>query len=203
MQTKKETVWLYDWSRPLLGFSTNLHAMTRIDASHAGNVVLVPKDDDRNELAILALHPGMPYVVNPRHVVGLIEVNGTPVRITSLWRLRSLGNWLRLRLRYLVFQGPGKLILQGHRGVRCSAAGQGQAISQAAIIGFDATLTYSVTRCETFASYLSGAQELFHDSFEGEGVYLYEVSPHGAQRAGPSLWWQRFVDAWLRVFGIG
>lgn len=69
---------------------------------------------------------------------------------------------------------------------------------------FSANLAYATTRCETFAAYLMGNQELFNDQFtQGPGVYIYQEMPlqgQGGIVAGKGL--QGLADSILKAFGI-
>ncbi len=111
---------------------------------------------------------------------------------------------MELVLRFLIFHGPAKLIVKGCRGIRVEQAGKGRSINQAATIGFSANLAYSNTRCETFASYLMGKQELFNDKFAGEnGFYFYEETPHFGKKTGiTGRGIEGVTDSILKIFGI-
>ncbi|MBK9571210.1 MAG: hypothetical protein IPO43_00185 [Rhodoferax sp.] len=131
--------------------------------------------DPFSEVGILSLPEGAALVMQPHSLVGVVQPTGSPVRITSHWRLTSLHAWLTLQLRYLAFHGPARLIVQGGRGVRIERADAGRSINQAATIGFTANLAYSTRRCETFSAYWLGRQELLNDSFKGaQGFFVYE-----------------------------
>jgi uncharacterized protein (AIM24 family) len=128
------------------------------------------------------------------------------MEISRHWRLFSLHAWVTLQLRYLVFHGPGRLILKGCRGVRAESPDPGnpRIINQAATIGFSANLDYSNTRCETFVSYLRGKEDLFNDLFAGgPGRFVYEEMPSGTRNPGlTGRGLEGFVDATLKVFGV-
>lgn len=114
------------------------------------------------------------------------------------------GAWLTLQLRYLVFHGPAQLLIKGCRGIRVERAGSGRRINQAATIGFSANVEYSTSRCETFASYLMGNQELLNDGFSGEvGFYVYEELPNYGRRSGiAGRGLEGLTDSVLKVFGV-
>ena len=57
-------------------------------------------------------------------------------------------------------------------------------MNQSMTIGFSADLEYSVVRCETFVSYLTGEDSLFNDRFSGTGVCIYEEVPSSRRAAG-------------------
>ena len=112
---------------------------------------------------------------------------------------------------------------QGCRGVRIERADGGRAINQAATIGFSANLPYATRRCETFAAYLFGQQELLNDQFgsapsEGHGsdptgstdarpqtagFYVYEEMPHAGKKTGiTGRGLEGLTDSVLKVFGV-
>jgi hypothetical protein len=125
------------------------------------------------------------------------------MRITRHWRLGSLQSWLTLQLRFLVFHGPGQLVMKGCRGIRIESAGTGRLINQAATLGFSANLDYANTRCETFVSYWTGKEDLFNDLFTGKsGVYVYEEMPDLKRTTGVGRHLEGFTDAILKVFGV-
>ena len=155
------------------------------------------------EVGIIELPEGAAFVCQARSLAGVIQRQGRPVRITRHWRLNSLQSWLTLQLRFLVFHGPGQLVLKGCRGIRVESAKRGRLINQAATLGFSANLDYANTRCETFMSYWVGKQDLFNDLFTGEaGVYVYEETPNAMRSAGIGRFLQGFSDAILKGFGV-
>jgi len=143
-------------------------------------------------------------VFQPHRLIGVVQPQAQPLKITRHWRLGTLNAWLTLQLRYLVFHGPATLVVKGCRGVRVERADQGRSINQAATIGFSANLAYSTLRCETFGAYLMGRQELFNDHFGGgPGFYVYEEMPHGGARTGLfGRGLEGFSDSVLKVLGV-
>jgi uncharacterized protein (AIM24 family) len=136
---------------------------------------------------------GAALVLQPRNLVGVVQNVGRPIRITRHWRF-GLGAWITFQFRYLVFEGPGRLIVQGCRGVRIEAADRGRSIDQGATIGFSANLDYSRRRSETFGAYLMGMRGLFNDNFSGgpgilrlrgNAVFRPEIGHHGSRSRGP------------------
>ncbi|MGQ0653302.1 MAG: hypothetical protein ACT4P4_13725 [Betaproteobacteria bacterium] len=155
-----------------------------------------------DEVGIVVLEEGAAFTCQPRALAGVIQDRAKPIRITRHWRF-GLQNWLTLQLRFLVFHGPGRLVMKGCRGIRVEQAGSGRLINQAATLGFSANLAYANTRCETFVSYWSGKEDLFNDLFAGgPGVYVYEEMPDERRRAGAARHLRGFADALLKVFGV-
>ena len=201
---RKDTKWLMDWSVPFTSLASGMFALTRIRADGSESIVVSATRDPLSEVGIISLPEGSALALQPHNLIGAVYRKGTPPRITKHWRLGSLHAWLTLQLRYLVFHGAVQLLVKGCRGIRVEQAGTGRRINQAATIGFSANLDYSTMRCETFAAYLMGKQELLNDSFAGKpGFYIYEEMPHFGKRtgiAGRGL--EGFTDSILKVFGI-
>ena len=202
VHARKNTKWLLDNAIPLTSVLSGMFMLTRVEAAGAEPVVLSATKSPLDEVGIVRLDEGAAFVCQPRALAGVIQARSRPVRITRHWRL-GLQNWLTLQLRFLVFHGPGQLVMKGCRGVRVEAPGAGRMINQAATLGFSANLAYSSTRCETFVSYWSGKEELFNDAFSGgPGVYVYEEMPAADGAAGAGRWLKGFSDALLKVFGV-
>ncbi|MBX3655449.1 MAG: hypothetical protein KF686_14800, partial [Ramlibacter sp.] len=104
--------------------------------------------------------------------------------------------------------GPAILLVKGCRGVRVEAPQAGRAINQALTMGFSANLRYATTRCETFAAYWMGQQELFNDRFAqpqdgGSGFYVYEEMIHPQRKTGVTgRGLEGVTDALLKAFGV-
>ena len=202
--TSKNTCWLLNWAFPFTSLAAGLFALDRLRSDGGEPVVLSSTRDPLAELALLELPVGAAMVLHPSALAGVIQARDSAIRITSHWQLHRLHSYLTWQLRYLVFHGPGKLVLRGCRGVRLEAAGAGRLINQAATLGFSAHADYSVTRCETFVSYWRGDQGLFNDRFAGDAAfYLYEETPNMRSKRGfigRSL--DGMTDAVLKVLGI-
>jgi hypothetical protein len=200
----KDTKWLLDWEYPMSSLASGMVALTRIRATSDESFVISATKDPFSEIGVISIPDGSAIVLQPHNLVGIVQRRDRPIAITRHWRLGSLNAWLTLQLRYLVFHGPAKLIVKGCRGVRVEQAGNGQVINQASTIGFSANLAYSTTRCETFASYLMGKQELFNDKFSGgPGFYVYEEMPHFGKKTGiTGRGFEGITDSLMKVFGI-
>lgn len=200
----KDTKWILDWQYPLSSLVSRMVLLTRIRSTSTETFVISNKVDPFSEIGLITLAVGSSLALQPHNLVGVVQLKNDPIRITRHWRLGCLSAWLTLQLRYLVFHGPAKLIVQGCRGVRIEEAGRGRSIDQAATIGFSANLEYSVTRCETFGAYLTGKHGLFNDHFEGgPGFYVYEEMPHFGKTSGVTgRGLERVTDAFLKLFGI-
>lgn len=201
---EKDTKWLLDWSYPISSLAAGLFSLTRVRTTSAESVVVSATSDPFSEIGVISLPDNSAMVFQPQRLIGVVQPRNRPIRITSHWRLGSLNAWLTLQLRYLVFHGPARLIIEGCRGVRIERSGSGRSINQAATIGFSANLAYSVTRCETFGAYLMGKQELFNDKFsDAAGFYVYEETPHFGKKAGVTgRGIEGIADTVLKIVGI-
>lgn len=200
---RKDTKWVLDWRYPLTSLAAGMVALTRIRAAGPEPFVVSSKTDPFAEVGVLELPEGAALVLQPRNLVGVVQRVGRPIRIERRWRF-GLGAWITFQFRYLVFAGPGRLIVQGCRGVRIEAAGGGRSIDQGATIGFSANLDYSRRRSETFGAYLMGMRGLFNDNFSGSpGYYVYEEMPYFGKKAGiTGRGLEGLTDGVLKVFGI-
>jgi len=203
VRAKKKTQLLLNPSIPFSSILSGMYLLTRVGASGAEPVVISATKDPLTEVGIVELSEGAAFVCQPRSLAGVIQDAHKPIRITRHWRIGSLHAWLTLQLRFLVFHGPGLLVLKGCRGIRIESAGTGRLINQAATLGFSAAVAYANTRCETFVSYWTGKEDLFNDLFTGEGVYVYEEMPDLKRASGlTGRGLEGFTDALLKVFGV-
>jgi hypothetical protein len=197
------TQWILNRHIPLSSIAAGLHGLTRFRAETPQTVVVSSTRDPLSEVSLITIPEGSSTVLLPRHIVGVLQTRGAPLRITRHWRLFSLHAWLTLQLRYLVFHGPVTLVVKGCRGVRVEAAEAGRSLNPAATMGFSANLRYASRRCETLYGYLSGQQPLLNDSFAGgSGYYIYQELPY-QRRSGPfGRGLEVLLDAVLKPLGI-
>jgi uncharacterized protein (AIM24 family) len=202
-RSRKQTQWLLDASYPLTSLAAGMVALDRIRGTAADAVVVSSKTDPFAEVGVIELPEGAALVLQPRNLVGLVQPIDRPIRLRRQW-LFNVSALITFQFRYLVFEGPGRLIVQGCRGVRIEQAGRGRSIDQGATIGFSANLEYSPRRSETFGAYLMGTRGLFNDSFAGgPGFYVYEEMPYFGRKAGiTGRGLEGLVDGVLKVFGI-
>ncbi len=203
LQARKSTKWLLNARIPFSSLLSGMFMLTRVGPAGAEPVVISATKDPLSEVGVIDLAEGAAFVCQPRSLAGVIQDGRHPIRITRHWRLWSLHAWLTLQLRFLVFHGPGQLVMKGCRGIRIESAGTGRLINQAATLGFSANLDYANTRCETFVSYWAGKEDLFNDLFTGgSGVYVYEEMPDLKRTAGVGRHLEGFTDAILKIFGV-
>ena len=203
LQAEKRTRWLLNPRIPFSSLLSGMYMLTRVGPAGAEPVVISATKDPLSEVGVIDLADGAAFVCQPRSLAGVIQDCDHPIRITRHWRLGSLHAWLTLQLRFLVFHGPGQLVMKGCRGIRIESAGTGRLINQAATLGFSANLDYANTRCETFVSYWTGKEDLFNDLFTGgSGVYVYEEMPDLKRTTGVGRHLEGFTDALLKIFGV-
>jgi len=203
-QAQKRTQWMMNASIPYSCLLSGMFLLTRVRSGIRDEVVVSSTKDPLSEMCVIELPVGSAFVCQPRSLVGVVQSQVQPIRITRHWRLGSLKSWLTMQLRFLVFHGPGKLIIKGCRGVRMESSGKGRLINQAATLGFSANSHYADTRCETFVSYWLGRENLFNDLFTGDGcAYVYEEMPDLKYKSGVTgRGLEGMTDAVLKVFGI-
>ena len=202
-QGHKRTQWLLSWKFWLTSIAAQMVALDRIRDADGETFVISSKNDAFAEVGVIDLPEGSAFVLQPRNLVGVVQSIERPIRISRRWNW-SLMAFITLQFRYLIFDGPGRLLVQGCRGVRVEQAGSGRSIDQAATFGFSANLDYSPRRSETFGAYLLGTRSLFNDRFAGgPGVYVYEEMPYFGRKSGlTGRGFEGLTDGVLKVFGI-
>jgi hypothetical protein len=205
---RTSTVLWLDPTRPFTSLAADMALVQRVLPGTGQDVKMSSTRQDLIELALLDLPEGSAFVLRPRGLAGLVQRVDRPVRITSHWRFLSLHAWLDLQFRYLVFHGPGRLVLKGSRGVIVEAPAPGRTmdrvVNQAGVLGWSAGLERSSTRCDSFPAYLLGRQDLLNDRFQGTGSIAYEEMP-GAGAPHSLVFgkgWTGLADTLLKVFGI-
>ena len=200
---RKDTRWLLSWAYPFTSIAAGMVVLTRIRATGVDTIVVSSTTDPFSEVGVISLAEGTALVLQPRNLIGIVQAIDRPIRIRRRW-LFGLSAWITFQFRYLIFEGPGKLIIQGRRGIRVEQAGRGRSIDQRATIGFSPGLDYSPRRSETFGAYLLGMRGLFNDNFSGgPGFYVYEEMPYFGSRSGiTGRGLEGLTDGLLKVFGI-
>ena len=203
LNAQSDTKWLLDCSMPLTSLVAGMYGLTRIRPNSDERITVSSSLDPWAEFSLLTVPVGSALVLQPSCLVGVIQTRGEPLKITRHWRFGSLGAWLTLQFRYIVFHGPAQLIVKGCRGVRVEPAVSGRTVNQAATLGFSANLDYSVARNETFWSYYFGERELFNDSWYGDGCCVHAETPNPGDRSGLFGWGlEGLLDTFLKIFGI-
>lgn len=199
---RARTQWLLSAAKPLTSLASGMWMLTRLQSSAPCTVVVSAATDPLEEIGALTLNEGDALVIQPRYLVGVAHPADRPLRMRSEWK-GGWHAWLTLQFRYLVIEGPGTLIVRGCRGTRVEDADQGRRISQAMTIGFSPHLAYSVSRTETFASYLLGQRPLFIDRLHGPGIVLYQEVPSAGMHTGMTgRGLEGLLDGALKAVGI-
>jgi len=199
----KSTKWLLDVRYPFTSIAAGMVMLTRVRSGSREPLAVSSRNDALSEIGVITLHAGDALVLQPRSLVGVVQRTDRPIRIRHRW-VFGLSAWITLQFRYLVFDGPGKLLVQGCRGVRIEPAGSGRSIDQNATMGFSANLDYRPRRSETFSAYVMGVNGLFNDSFSGgPGYCVYEEMPYFGRRSGiTGRGLEGLTDGLLKVVGI-
>ena len=200
---KKETRWLLDNAHFLSSIASGLVFLTRIRGQGEMTTISAVRDPFA-ELTEVVLPEGAACVLHPRALVAVVFPAGQTIKISSHWRLFTLNAWLTMQLRYLVFHGPGKLIVKGGRGIRVEQAERGRIFGQDQLVGFSADLSYSVIRAETFAPYFFGREQLYKDKVEqGSGILIIEEAPQASGEGnGTRHGLEGILDAGMKAFGL-
>ena len=188
---------------PFGSLATGLIGLTRIRVRKREVATLSATEDMFDEIGLIDVPEGAGLIFKPRNLIGVIQRSDRPVRIRRVWRLGHLSAWLRLQLRFLVFEGPATLVVKGARGVALEPSRNGRRIAGAATLGWSAGLAYSVQRSETFLAYLMGKQSLFNDGFEGaRGIVVYEEVPRAGARGLLGRGLEGLGDGLLKAIGL-
>lgn len=200
---KKETRWMLDYTHIFSSVASGLIFLTRIRGEGEITTVSAVRDPFA-ELTEVFLPEGAACVLHPRALVAVVYPSGKTMKITSHWRLFTLSAWLTMQLRYLVFHGPGRLIVKGGRGIRVEQAERGRIFGQDQLVGFSADLSYSVIRAETFAPYFFGREQLYKDKVEqGSGILIIEEAPQASREgSGARRGLEGIFDAGMKAFGL-
>jgi uncharacterized protein (AIM24 family) len=199
---RARTQWLLSAAKPLTSLASGMWMLTRLQSSEPCTVVVSAATDPLEEIGAVTLDEGDALVVQPRYLVGVVYPADRPLRMRSEWK-GGWHAWLTLQFRYLVIEGPSTLILRGCRGTRVEDTDQGRRISQAMTIGFSPHLAYSVSRTETFASYLLGQRPLFIDRLHGPGIVLYQEVASASMHTGVTgRGLEGLLDGALKAVGI-
>jgi len=201
--SRKSTKWLLDVRYPFTSVAAGMVMLTRVRSMTREPLVVSSRNDALAEIGVITLQAGDALVLQPRSLVGVAQRTDFPVRIRHRW-VFGLSAWITLQFRYLVFEGPCRLLVQGCRGVRVEPAGSGRSIDQNATMGFSANLDYRPRRSETFSAYVMGVNGLFNDSFAGgPGYCVYEEMPYAGKRSGiTGRGLEGITDGLLKVVGI-
>jgi hypothetical protein len=203
---EKRTKWLMDWRYPFSSMAAGLFMLTRIHntGSTGGQVTLSTSEDATEELAVLDIPEGKSMVFRPHYLVAVSHPLGHPPRIRSRWVFGKLHAWVNLRFRYLIIEGPAKLVFSAQRGVQVEEVlpeWPGRRVNSHLTAAFSPHLSHSPKRAETFIAYLRGKNALFDDFFQGHG-HVIQQQVTGGKRNPVARIWEGIFGAIGKVFGI-
>lgn len=200
---RADDIWLLKKQMPLTCIAAGLVNLQRFRSDRPDFISVTASDDGHHEVALVTVPAGGAIVLQPSALVGVVKRRSEDLIIRRPWRLRWLISWVTFQFRYVIFEGPCSLIVQGNRGVNASEPQAGRATNKRLILGFDAGLKYSAARSASFRPYLFGQASLFDDRFEGNGIYLYEARASGAAKG--SIWGRGIKgigDALMSALGV-
>ncbi len=203
---EKKTKWLMDWRYPFSSMAAGLFMLTRIHNTGcaSGQVTLSTSEDATEELAVLDIPQGKSMVFRPHYLVAVSHPLGQPPRIRSRWVFGKLHAWVNLRFRYLIIDGPAKLVFSAQRGVQVEEVlpeWPGRRVNSHLTAAFSPHLSHSPKRAETFIAYLRGKNALFDDFFQGHG-HVIQQQVTGGKRNPVARIWEGIFGAIGKVFGI-
>lgn len=203
---EKKTKWLIDWRYPFSSLASGLYILTRIRniGEQAGQITLSTQENATEELAVVDVPEGKSLVFRPHYLVAVTHPLGRPPRIHSKWVFWKLHAWVNLRFRYLIMDGPAKLVFSAQRGIQVESVSPdlpGRRVNSNLTAAFSPHLNHSPKRAETFVAYLRGKNNLFDDFFQGSGWVIQQQVSAGRKNPAARLWDSVF-GAIGKVFGI-
>jgi uncharacterized protein (AIM24 family) len=202
----KSTKWLMDWSYPFSSLAAGLCILTKIQhkGEGEGDVTLSTQENATEELAVIEIPEGESLVFRPHFLVALAHEVGKPPRIRTRWVFRRLHAWVNLQFRYMILEGPSRLVFSAQRGIQVENVSEralGRRVNSRLSVAFSPHLDYSPRRAETFVAYLWGKNALFDDFFQGSGIVIQQQVV-GGRRNVVARFWEWIFGAIGKVFGI-
>lgn len=203
---EKNTKWLMDWRYPFSSLAAGLCIMTKIHnpSEQGGDVTLSTQEDATEELAVVEIPKGVSLVFRPNFLIAVCHPADNPPRIHSKWVFRKLHAWVNLQFRYLIVDGPTRLVFSAQRGIQVenvSESALGRRVNTRLVVAFTPQLDYLPRRAETFIAYLWGKNALFDDYFQGEGTVIQQQVT-GGKKNPIARFWESIFGAIGKAFGI-
>ena len=203
---EKGTKWLMDWRYPFSSLAAGQPVLTRIrnQAPEPGEVTLSTREDATEELAVVTVPEGVYLVFRPHYPIALAHPIQRPPRIRSKWIFSKLHAWVNLQFRYMLIEGPARLVFSAQRGIQVeevAPALPGRRVNSHLTMAFSPQLNYSPQRAETFVAYVWGKNALFDDFFQGSGIVIQQQVT-GGKRNPVARAWESIFGAIGKVFGI-
>lgn len=207
--SEKRTRYLFSTEYFFTSLASGLYMLTviwRKASAELSNVAVTIScgTDPTIEVSEVEIPVGHRLCFRPSYLVGLVYPKDSPPRITSVWIFNRLHAWLNLRFRYLLIEGPVKLVLAANRGIQFESvetATTGRRVNSTFSVAFSPMLAYSPARAETFWAYFRGANPLFDDFFSGTGFVIQQQV--GGSRGGfTARFWESLFGAVRKIFGL-
>lgn len=203
---EKRTKWLIDWQYPFSSLAAGLFILTKIrnKGEVSGQVTLSTQGDATEELAVVTIPLGKSMVFRPHYLVAVTHPDNSPPRIRSKWVFWKLHAWVNLQFRYMIVEGPAKLVFSAQRGIQAEDVlpeHPGRRVNSNLTVAFSPYLNYSPKRAETFVAYVWGKNALFDDFFQGTGCVLQQQVSVGKKNPA-ARFWDGVLGAVGKVFGI-
>jgi hypothetical protein len=202
---QSNTQGILDRTKLLVSLASGMYYLTRVVTQTAGTAVLsVPQSDPLSRLSIVELPENSSLVLRPRYLVGVVQTTDRPLTITSHYRFFSSASWLAMQFRYIVFHGPGKVILKGGQGVIAETVQSSLESNRHLTIGYSANLAYSVIRRSDFWPFVFGHVFLGGERFAGQkGIVLSSATPSSMNNARSSqAGLPNLLDALMKLLGL-
>ncbi len=202
----KGTKWLMDWKYPFSSIAAGLYILTRITnrSGEPGQITLSTQENATEEIAIVEIPEGKAMVFRPHYLVAVTHPLNRPPRIRSRWIFWKLHAWVNLQFRYLIVEGPVKLVFSAQRGIQVETVLPtlpGRRVNSHLTAAFSPHLNYSPKRAETFVAYVWGKNALFDDFFQGSG-WVIQQQVTGGRKNPVARIWEGFFGIIGKVFGI-
>ncbi len=168
--------WLWRLRSPAISYAAGLISCSVIesadsDGETAALRLSAPSADDY--LTVIDLQPEQSLCLRPRAIVGLSE----SVTVKTHWRIANLHAWLFGQLRYLVFEGPGIIVVVGNGGLETSTVqSQRKRVAIDRVVGFEPQLCLATVASGNYRSYLFGKTPLAEVVLTGHGNVLRRLA---------------------------
>lgn len=198
-----DTSVVLDQSIKLSCIAAGMNSLTRVRTDHDNAEITIQSQTALDELSVIEVPDGIPIVIYPSNLVGVIKNTNASVNITQHWKFFRLSSWLTFQFRHLVIHGPIKLIFRGTKGVALYQVQPDKNYITGTVCGFTANLSYSSSRSETFWAYITGQQPLFKSKFNGgPGYVLQEKGLDGGANGPKKNTFEALVEIILKAFGL-
>lgn len=164
--------WFWRLRSPAISYAAGLISCSVIESADSGGETTVlrlsaPSADDY--LTVIDLQQKQSLCLRPRAIVGLSE----SVTVKTLWRIANLHAWIFGQLRYLVFEGPGIIVVVGNGGLETSTVqSQRKRVAIDRVVGFEPQLFLATVASGKYRSYLFGKTPLAEAVLHGHGNVL-------------------------------